>query len=168
VNNLSFQKQYTNSQLTGLIILRILIGWHLLYEGFVKLVNPYWSSAEYLQQSSWFVSKLFAALAKNPLILEIMDHGNIWGLILIGSALIAGFFFRPACIAGMVLISLYYISHPPFIGYSSIAPTEGNYLLVNKNLIEIAALFVLYLFPTGHYLGLDRLFSPLLKRKTNE
>ena len=35
---------YSESQLTGLVILRILIGWHFLYEGISKLINPYWLS----------------------------------------------------------------------------------------------------------------------------
>ena len=30
---------YSESQLTGLVILRILIGWHFLYEGISKLIN---------------------------------------------------------------------------------------------------------------------------------
>jgi thiosulfate dehydrogenase [quinone] large subunit len=34
---------------------------------------------------------------------------------------------------------------------------EGNYLIVNKTLIEIAALIVVYLFPTSQMIGLDRL-----------
>ena len=32
---------YSESQLTGLVILRILIGWHFLYEGISKLINPF-------------------------------------------------------------------------------------------------------------------------------
>ena len=35
-------------QLYGLVTLRVLIGWHFLYEGVSKLINPYWSSAAYL------------------------------------------------------------------------------------------------------------------------
>ena len=36
-------------QLYGLVTLRVLIGWHFLYEGVSKLINPYWSSAAYLR-----------------------------------------------------------------------------------------------------------------------
>ena len=38
-------------------------------------------------------------------------------------------------------------------------PTEGNYLVVDKNLVEIIALFVTLLFPTGKIYGLDRIFT---------
>jgi len=154
----SKETPYSPLQTAGLLTLRIFIGWHLLYEGLIKLVNPYWSSAEYLEGSQGLLSNLFEKVIQNSILLEIVDLLNIWGLILIGSALIAGCFFRTACAAGMVLIFLYYISNPPFIGTSSTIPAEGNYLFVNKNLIEIAALFVLYLFPTGRLFGVDRLF----------
>ncbi len=33
--------------------------------------------------------------------------------------------------------------------------TEGNYLLVNKNLVEAAAVFVVLVFRTGRIAGLD-------------
>jgi thiosulfate dehydrogenase [quinone] large subunit len=40
-------------------------------------------------------------------------------------------------------------------------PSEGSYLIINKNLIEAAALVVLALFPTSNVVGLDQ----FLKRK---
>jgi thiosulfate dehydrogenase (quinone) large subunit len=56
----------------------------------------------------------------------------------------------------MVLLAFYYLSHPPLISTEYLIPSEGNYLFINKNLIELVALWVLYLFPTGRYIGLDR------------
>ncbi len=149
---------YTTPQLTTLVILRILIGWHLLYEGLSKLFDPYWSSSGYLLESSW---NWFIMLATNPFLLAIIDFINIWGLIVIGSCLIAGLFSRISTITGMILLFLYYISNPPFIGFTSMMPMEGNYLIVNKTLIELAALFVLTVFPTGQYIGLDLFMSRL-------
>jgi thiosulfate dehydrogenase [quinone] large subunit len=35
-------------------------------------------------------------------------------------------------------------------------PTEGSYLIVNKILIELAALLVILAYPTGQVFGLDR------------
>ena len=153
---------YSNLQLTALVILRILIGWHLLYEGLTKLINPYWTSAGYLSESKWIFSGLFTSIVANPTALKIVDFLNEWGLILIGLALIAGLLTRAATIAGIVLLCLYYIANPPFLGYQYSMPTEGSYLIVNKTLIEAAALFVLAMFPTGNKIGLDL----LLFRKT--
>ena len=148
---------YTNTQLSVLVILRVLIGWHFLYEGIVKVLNPYWSSAGYLLEAKWIFSGLFNSIVSNPTALKMVDFLNMWGLIAIGLGLIAGCLTRVASISGMILLFLYYVSNPPFIGYKYTAPAEGSYLIVNKNLIEFFALFVLTLFPTGRIIGLDRL-----------
>ena len=148
---------YTNLQLIALVVLRVLIGWHFLYEGLVKLFNPHWSSAEYLLESQWIFSEWFISIVANPTGLLIVDFLNTWGLIAIGLGLIAGCLTRVATISGIVLLLLYYVCNPPFVGYSYSAPTEGSYLIVNKNLIEMCALFVSMLFPTHPIIGLDRL-----------
>jgi thiosulfate dehydrogenase [quinone] large subunit len=82
---------------------------------------------------------------------------NVWGLILIGLSLILGVLSRAGILAGIVLLAFYYLSHPPIIGADYALPSEGSYLWVNKNLIEMIALAVLYVFPTSRILGLDRL-----------
>lgn len=157
---------YSNLQLTALVILRMLIGWHLLYEGITKLLNPYWSSAGYLLDSKWIFSGWFQSIVANPTALKIVDFLNEWGLIAIGLGLIAGVLTQIAVIAGIVLLLLYYFATPPFVGLTYSIPSEGSYLIVNKTLIEAAALFVLALFPTGNKIGLD-VFIENLKRKKN-
>ena len=148
---------YTTAQISWLVILRVAIGWHFLYEGMVKLMNPNWSSVGYLLDSGGFLESFFRGLAANPQTVLVMDQLNIWGLILIGLSLILGLFSRPAIIGGIILISLYYLSHPPFVGIRYAAPSEGSYLVVNKNLVELFALAVLYVFPSSKYIGIDRL-----------
>ncbi|MFC1693111.1 DoxX family membrane protein [Candidatus Latescibacterota bacterium] len=153
--------RYTTSQLSALVFLRILIGWHFLYEGIAKVLNPYWTSAGFLLESKWIFSGIFTSMAANPVVLKIVDFMNMWGLIAIGLGLIVGCLARVASMAGILLLLLYYVANPPFIGFTYTAPLEGSYLIVNKNLIETFALLVLSLFPTGCIIGLDRLiFSP--------
>lgn len=147
------------------LLIRLMIGWHLLYEGVVKLLDPRWSSGPYLMQSRWILSDLFHSIAGSPLVLKVVDLLNVWGLILIGSALILGVFTRFACFAGVFLLGLYYIANPPF-GVYGFGISEGNYLFVNKTLIELAALFLLGLFPSEALIGLDRLIAWLRKRET--
>ena len=149
---------YTRGQLSVLVILRLLIGWHFLYEGVVKLWSSSWSAGGFLMDSEGPFAGLFYALAANPTVLAVVDFLNVWGLILIGLGLIMGSFTRIATIAGIVLLAFYYLSHPPLISTSYALPSEGSYLLVNKNLIELFALAVLYYFPTSHVFGLDRFF----------
>jgi thiosulfate dehydrogenase [quinone] large subunit len=156
---------YTNTQLTALVILRMLIGWHFLYEGIVKLLNPYWTSAGFLLESKWIFADLFQSIATNQTALAVVDFLNNWGQIAIGLGLIAGCLTQVATIAGLVLLLLYYLCTPPFVGLTYTAPSEGSYLIVNKVLIESAALFVLTLYPTGRIIGLDRLI--FAKKKGN-
>lgn len=157
--------KYSTAQLTVLVVLRVFIGWHFLYEGIAKLLNPYWSSAGYLLEARGIFSGLATSIVASPTILKVVDFLNVWGLIAIGAALIAGLLTRAASIAGIVLLFLYYAFNPPFIGYAYSSPAEGSYLFITKNLIELCALFVLVLFPTGKIIGLDRLI--FIKKKAD-
>jgi thiosulfate dehydrogenase [quinone] large subunit len=149
----------TGFQTAALVTLRILVGWHFLYEGLAKLVNPYWTSAEYMNQAGWLFNGLFHSLAASPNAVMVVDFLNMWGLTLIGAGLLVGLLTRTATVSGLVLLVLYYIVAPPFPGLQYAMPMEGSYLIVNKVLLEAAAMLVLVAFPTGHLYGLDALIS---------
>jgi thiosulfate dehydrogenase [quinone] large subunit len=155
----SRQINYTNWQVTALVILRILIGWHFLYEGMVKVVDTDWSAAPFLTASQGPLDGLFKGMAANSGVLDMINFCNQWGLVLVGLSLIAGLLSRWACVGGMALLFMYYVSNPPLVGLNPPAVAEGSYLVVNKNLIELFALFVLFLFPTRKIIGLDRLIN---------
>ena len=150
------KNNYTGLQLWALVILRVAIGWHFLYEGITKVLNPDWSSLGYLMDSRGLFSGMFHSMAGNAGLLNVMDFINVWGLILIGAGLIVGLFTRIAAISGIVLLAFYYLSHPAIIGVTYAIPSEGSYLWVNKNLIELFAIWVIILFPTWRTVGLDR------------
>jgi thiosulfate dehydrogenase (quinone) large subunit len=151
------QTNLSSCQVSWLVLLRVAIGWHFLYEGLVKIDNPSWSPFGYLMDSKGIFASLFHGMASNPGILSVVSFLNEWGLILIGAGLILGLFTRPATWAGMLLLLFYYMSHPQFGGLSYALPSEGSYFVVDKIVIEFLALGVLALFPTGHFIGLDRL-----------
>jgi thiosulfate dehydrogenase [quinone] large subunit len=155
----TLQPSYSRAQLSLLVILRMVIGWHILYEGVVKLWNPNWSASGYLLDSKGLFAGIFHAMAENATVLSIVDFLNVWGLVLVGLGLILGLGTRWATIGGIVLIGMYFLSHPPLIGVKYALPSEGSYLFVNKNLIEVFALAVLLVFPTGKHIGLDRLIA---------
>lgn len=148
---------YSRLQLTSLVALRMVIGWHLLYEGIAKILNPYWTSAGYLQASQGPFADWFLGLAADPTRLGVVDALNKWGLVLIGAALLLGFMSRFAAFFGVVILFLYYLANPPLLGLESAVPTEGSYIFVNKVMIEMVAMVVLLAFPTSHIIGLDRL-----------
>ena len=127
---------YSKWQLWSLVILRVAIGWHFLYEGIVKLLNPNWSSLGYLMDSGGIVEGVFHSMAGNATVLNVMDFINVWGLILIGAGLIVGLFTRVASLAGIILLAFYYLSHPAISGVSYAMPTEGSYRPLGVDIVS--------------------------------
>jgi thiosulfate dehydrogenase [quinone] large subunit len=150
--------QLETKQYTALAMLRFFIGWHFLYEGVIKLFNPNWTAAGYMMSAEGFAKPFFQWLGRDTLIGTI-DFLNILCLVFVGLALVIGFWEKLAAVAGIGLLVLYYLAHPAFPGLDQVG-TEGSYYIINKNLIEAAALYVIYLFPTGQYFGIKRLIKP--------
>jgi thiosulfate dehydrogenase [quinone] large subunit len=148
-------EKFTRLQIFALALLRILIGWHFLYEGVAKLMKPNWSASGFLLQARGPLSGFFHWIANNSEVLGYVNLMNIWGLILIGVGLMLGCFTRTASGAGLLLILLYYFCNPPFVGYFYSLPSEGSYLIINKNLVEAAALLVTLAMCSGRFYGLD-------------
>ncbi len=149
--------RYSTTQAFALVALRITIGWHFLYEGGVKVLNPHWTSKAYLLDSGGFLKGFFDQMAGNQSLLLLLNSVNGWGLTLIGFSLLIGIFTRYSSLAGMVMLLLYYLSHPAFPGIEYFFPADGSYFIINKTLIELFALLVILSFPTSQIFGLQRL-----------
>jgi uncharacterized membrane protein YphA (DoxX/SURF4 family) len=147
-----------------LVLLRTVIGWHFLYEGLSKLLSPNWTSYNFLSVSKWIFADFFQSIATNPTALEIVDFLNIWGLILIGLSLFFGVLTRYSSAFGILMLSMYYVANPPFLGMDFGVPAEGQYLIVNKNLIELLALCVFLIIPSRTLPGLDRLIGLVINK----
>lgn len=145
---------YNKVQFSLLLILRLVLGYHFLFEGIDKLLNPYWTSAVFLEQTEWILSDLYYSIAQSSTILYSIDLLNIWGQILIGLSLIVGLLTKTGAYAGAFLLLVYYFAMPPFL--------EG-YIFIDKNLIELFAFLVIALFPTSNIIGLDYLISKYRK-----
>lgn len=158
-------RTYTNLQATFLVFLRIIIGWHLLYEGISKLMTPGWSSVGFLKESQWVMSGFAHWIISNDAVLQVVDFLNVWGLIAIGLGLILGLFTQVAAISGGILVLIYYFNNAPIPGIEYSIPAEGSNLIISKTLIEAVSLFVLAVFPTGKIIGIDIYVSRILNRK---
>ena len=147
----------------ALVVLRTLIGWHFLYEGYYKLALPAWSTAGaplpawsaagYLRASTGPFAPLFQALAGSSLAAWI-DLAIPIALVLVGLSLVLGLFTRIGCLGAVLLLSLFYVATIPLDGVPR-PGAEGTYLLVNKTLIELGAALVLLTSHTGAIAGLD-------------
>ncbi|HEY6400879.1 MAG TPA: DoxX subfamily [Blastocatellia bacterium] len=162
----------SGAQQAALVILRTLIGWHFLYEGYYKLMLPAWSadgkplppwtSAGYLKAASGPLARVFQWMIDAGWIGWI-DNTVRYSLLLIGLSLILGLLTRVGLYGALFFLALFYLLAIPMAG----APqpgNEGTYLIVNKTLIEGAAVCVLLVFNTGAIAGLDMLLQGVTQR----
>ncbi|MGE5127262.1 MAG: hypothetical protein ACM3PV_13300 [Betaproteobacteria bacterium] len=139
-----------------LVLLRIGIGWQLLYEGLGRLLSPGWTSAASLAGSRWLLSDAFHWIAAHATALRSVDLAYVWALVLIGLALLLGAFSRAAALCGAALLLLRYAARPALAGFSSQGPAGGGHLIVDETLVAVLALCVLAAFPIGGFFGLER------------
>jgi len=152
-------------QQASLILLRTLVGWHFLYEGYTKLLHPAWSpagtplppwsSAAYLKSATGPLAPLFHWLGTVSWI-GSLDLAVAIALTAVGISLMLGLFTQSGCTGALALLAMFYLAAVPTGG--SDARAEGTYLLVNKNLVEAGAVLVLLAFRTGAIAGVDRLW----------
>jgi thiosulfate dehydrogenase [quinone] large subunit len=156
---------YRPVQQFALITLRTVIGWHFLYEAYYKIWSPgwgpagtplaRWTSAGYLKGASGPLAGLFQKMVNSGWTPWI-DRTVKIGLLLIGLSLILGLFTRVGALGALFFLSLFYLLYVPLTGVPQ-PGNEGTYLIVNKTLIEAAAVGVLLVFDTGAIAGLDLL-----------
>jgi thiosulfate dehydrogenase (quinone) large subunit len=156
-------KSLSAPQQVMLVVLRTCIGWHFLYEGYFKLVLPAWSvdgvhlgpwsSSSYLAGATGPVGRLLHNLS-NTGYGHMIDATVIAALCTIGLSLMLGLFTQFGCSLALCMLTLFYLTAMPLDGVPH-PGMEGNYLLVNKTLIEWVAVGVLFCFRTGRIAGLD-------------
>ncbi|MFZ1291631.1 MAG: DoxX family protein [Melioribacteraceae bacterium] len=142
--------KYSITQTFVLLILRLVLGYHFLYEGIDKLFNETWTSAPFLLQANWIFTNYFHSLVNDQTLLRITDLLNIWGQILIGISLVIGLYSKVSAYFGALLLFLYYAAVPPFL---------NNQMLIDKNVIEFLCFLIVALFPTSQIIGVDFLLK---------
>ena len=89
----------------SIVLLRILIGWHFLYEGIIKLYNPDWTSFGYLASAQGPLKPFFTALTSETMLVWV-DGLNMAALIIVGLTLTLGFFEKAGAFIGIGLLAL--------------------------------------------------------------
>jgi uncharacterized membrane protein YphA (DoxX/SURF4 family) len=91
--------------------------------------------------------------------LDVADASVKYGLIAIGACLILGLFTPLAALGGAAMLLMFYLAMPALPYLPESPKSEGHYLFVNKNIIEMIALLAIASLNTGRWAGLDGLLQ---------
>lgn len=105
---------------------------------------------------------------EKPRLIAWIDWTTRWGLIVIGACLLLGLFSRSASFAGALFLLMTILTAPSLPWLPVPPQSEGNYVFVSKNVIEMVALFMLAFMPTGKWFGIDALISSFFKRNDQD
>ncbi len=129
------------------LLLRFMMGGLFLYAGWSKVfAEKAWSASGYLANATGPFAEWFQALAGNA----VIDNLNMYGLLLIGVAVLFGFLIRPAAVFGALMMVLYYFSD--FVGN-----TAHGY--IDEHLIYAAVFLLIAFGGFGHVWGFDAIIS---------
>ena len=136
-----------------LAALRIALGWLMLYAGLVKVFNPNWSAAGYLQNAKTFTD--FYQWLTQPNILPVINFINEWGLFLLGISLMLGIGVRLSSVLGAALMLLYYF---PILDFPYPNPHS---FIVDEHIIYALVLLLFAAMRAGRVWGLETWCSRL-------
>ncbi len=133
-----------------ILILRVALGWLMLYAGLDKVLSGSWSAAGFLHGAKTFNS--FYVFLAQPSLIGVVNFFNEWGLTLLGASLILGVFVRWSSILGAVLMILYYFASNAF-------PAVPNGFIVDDHIIYALILVFFAAVGAGRHYGLDSILS---------
>jgi len=98
-------------------------------------------------------------------LIDYLDWSTRWLLTVVGALLMVGLFTRFSSFAAAGFLLLTILTQPSVPWLPAPPNAEGNYLFVNKNVIEMFALLVLMTTRTGTWFGLDAIVSSIFNRR---
>ena len=129
----------------------------MFYAGLTKILDPNWSATGFLTGQATYgpFKEAFLVFANSTLV----DFLVMWGLTLIGAALIAGLFVRLASFFGIILMILFYLPRFP--------PSPPSWF-VEEHIIYLLVFLLLLYINSSSYLGLQKAFlkTKFAKRNT--
>ena len=143
----------------ALQLLRILVGWHFLYDGMWKLLQERgWSCLSYLDSAQGPLAGLFKWMASQGVLVAVGDWAVMLGLVAIGLSLITGVLARLASVFGILLLALFYSAQPPEPFATAVSGADGRFFLLERNALEMLAFAVIIVLPCWR--GWVRTFLP--------
>lgn len=135
----------------SIILLRIALGILMFYSGITKIfASEKWSATYFLENVAYGPFKDFFLNFANS---ATTDFLVMWGLTLIGLALIFGLLTRLASFFGIVIMLLFY--------FSTFPPEHG---LVDEHIIYALVFLFLIAVRVGNIFGLDKYATDFIKK----
>ncbi len=135
------------------VFMRVMMGWVLFQGGIVKVLDPEWTAAGFLQfaipEGNPFTS-LWASFAGNP----VIDGLVAWGLTLTGLCLIFGLLVRWSAFWGAFMMVMFWMASLTG-GLGQFLPLEHGWVF-DDHLIYAILLFGLGALGAGRVFGLDK------------
>lgn len=107
----------------------------------------------------------FLLVPKNWTLIDVIDWTTRWFLLVVGIMLMIGLCTRLSCFAAAGFLLLTILTQPAVPWLPAPPVSEGNYLFVNKNVIEIVALLALMTTRSGKWAGLDAILCGIFGRR---
>jgi uncharacterized membrane protein YphA (DoxX/SURF4 family) len=100
-------------------------------------------------------------------LIDFLDWSTRWFLLVVGILLMVGLFTRLSCFSAAGFLLLTVLTQPSLPWIPAPPNAEGNYLVINKNVIEMVALLALMTTRSGRWFGLDAIVSWAFGRRRN-
>ncbi len=159
VNLLSLEFSYSvhDAFLAFTLLLRLLMGWILLWAGFDKAINGFSAEGFLLHATSGPLHSWMLELGGSSTALSVIEPLVTYGQILLGLGIFLGGLLRLALIFAAIMMFLFYIAQ---------FPPEYD-LFADYYLVYIVVYLMLGALGAGRLLGLDRYLErlPIVQRR---
>ena len=147
---------FSSNSKIAVFLLRLFMGILIFYAGITKVLTPNWSASSFLTGQATYgpFKEVFLIFANS----RVVDFLVMWGLTLIGLALIVGLFVRLASFFGIVLMILFYLPRFP--------PKAPNWF-IEEHMIYAAVFLLLMYTKSSTFLGLEKAFLKTKFAKRN-
>ncbi|HEX3148986.1 MAG TPA: DoxX family protein [Gemmataceae bacterium] len=105
---------------------------------------------------------------KSWTLIDYIDWSTRWFLLVVGCMLLIGLFTRLSCFSAVIFLLLTVLTQPSLPWIPAAPNNEGNYLVINKNVIEMVALLALMCTRSGRWFGVDALIHSVFGRRNRD
>ncbi len=124
---------------------RLSMGWIFIWSGFDKLITGFNAEGFLVNASRGPLKDVFVDMGTSSVALDVIDPLLVWGQILIGFALILGFFTRIGLLFAAIQIFLFYLAQ--------LYPENNPFL--DFHIIYIGIFALLGALGAGRIVGID-------------